>query len=173
VGVHEEAHKGVEELGKKKSAFLVWRVSSSSNLCFYFKSLFNFFLSFLSSSKGTRWKDISLGKLRILQKRQITRGTRRNQILESFPPIVISILDKEKGGTPKNSWPIITYKYVIIKSGKVPFPFLTSQIYMLRGFVPNPCEICYFMGSYCLNMNVMHCLNTKVMCRTFVCKQYG
>jgi hypothetical protein len=57
----------------------------------------------LSSSKGTRWKDISLGKLRILQKRQITRGTRRNQILESFPPIVISILDKEKGGTPKNS----------------------------------------------------------------------
>jgi hypothetical protein len=29
------------------------------------------------------------------------RGTRRNQILEPFPPIVISILDKERGGTPR------------------------------------------------------------------------
>jgi len=133
----------------------------------------------LSFSKGTRWKDTSPGKLRIFEKGQITRGTRRNQILEPSPPIVISILDKEMGGTPRRMpnldqpSPIITYKYVIIKLGKVLFPFLTSQIYMLHGFIPNPCEICYFMGSYCLNMNVMHCLNTKVMCMTFVCKQYG
>jgi len=151
----------------------------SLNLCFYFSILLNLFLSFLSSSKGTRWKDTSPRKLRILQKGQIARGTRRNQIFEPPPPIVISILDKERGGTPRKILdldqpsPIITYKYVIIKSGKVPFPFLTSQIYMLHGFVPNTCEICYFMGSYCINMNVMHCLNTKVMCTTFVCKQYG
>jgi len=55
----------------------------------------------LSSSKGTRWKDTSLGKLKILQKGQIARGTRRNQILEPLPPNVISILDKERGGTPR------------------------------------------------------------------------
>jgi hypothetical protein len=36
----------------------------------------------------------------------------------------------------------------------------TSQIYKLHEFVPNPCEICYFMGSYCLHMNVMNYLNT-------------
>jgi hypothetical protein len=48
----------------------------------------------------------------------------------------------------------------------------TSQIYRLYGFVPNPCEIYYFMGLYCLHMNVMHYLNTQIMCTTFVCKQY-
>jgi hypothetical protein len=92
---------------------------------------------------------------------------------------VISILDKEREGTPRRMLdldepsPIIIYEYVIIKLGEVPFPFLISQIYILDGFVPNPCEICYSMGSYCLNMNVMHCINTKIMCTTFVCKQYG
>jgi hypothetical protein len=48
----------------------------------------------------------------------------------------------------------------------------TSQIYKLHGFVSNPCEICYFMGSYHLNMNVMHYLNTKDECTIFMCKQY-
>jgi hypothetical protein len=46
----------------------------------------------------------------------------------------------------------------------------TSQIYRLHGFISNPCEICYFIGSYCLNMNVMHYLNMEVMCMIFVCK---
>ncbi len=88
---------------------------------------------------------------------------------------MISTLNKERGGTPRKILDLDqpSYKYVIIKLRMVPFPFLTSQIYMLHGFVPNPREICYFMGSHCLNMNVMHCLNTKVMCTTFVCKQYG
>jgi hypothetical protein len=48
----------------------------------------------------------------------------------------------------------------------------SSQIYKLHKFIPNLCEICYFIGSYCLNMNVMHYLNTKVMCMTFVCEQH-
>jgi len=39
-----------------------------------------------------------------------------------------------------------------------------SQIYKLHGFVPNPCEICYFVGSYWLNTNVVHYLNMKVEC---------
>jgi hypothetical protein len=43
-----------------------------------------------------------------------------------------------------------------------------SQIYKLHGFIPNLCKIYYFIGSYCLNMNVVHYLNTKVMCMTFV-----
>jgi hypothetical protein len=51
--------------------------------------------------KGTRWKDPNPGKLRIFQGRQITRGTRRNQVIEPSPPIVISILDKERGGILK------------------------------------------------------------------------
>jgi hypothetical protein len=41
---------------------------------------------------------------------------------------------------------------------------LTSQIYKLHGFITNPCEICYFIGSYWLN--------TKVMCTIFMCKQH-
>jgi hypothetical protein len=45
----------------------------------------------------------------------------------------------------------------------------SSQIYKLHGFVPNLCEICYFMGSYCL---LMHYLNMEGVCMTFVCKQY-
>ncbi len=49
--------------------------------------------------KGTRWKDPNLGKLRIFQKGHITRGTRRNQVLEPYPPIGRDILDKERGGT--------------------------------------------------------------------------
>jgi hypothetical protein len=43
----------------------------------------------------------SLGKLRILQRGQIARGTRRNQVLEPSPPIARNILNKERGGTPK------------------------------------------------------------------------
>jgi len=35
----------------------------------------------------------------VLQRRQITRGMRRNQVLEPSPPIVKNILNKEKGGT--------------------------------------------------------------------------
>jgi hypothetical protein len=48
----------------------------------------------------------------------------------------------------------------------------SSKIYKLHGIIPNPCEICYFIGSYWLNMNVVHYLNTKVMCTIFVCKQH-
>jgi hypothetical protein len=46
-----------------------------------------------------------------------------------------------------------------------------SQIYRLHGFVPIPCKICYFIGLYYLNTNVMHFLNTKVMHMIFLCKQ--
>jgi hypothetical protein len=46
----------------------------------------------------------------------------------------------------------------------------TSQIYRLHGFIPNLCEINYFMGLYNLNMNVMHYLNAEVMWTTFMCK---
>jgi len=54
--------------------------------------------------KGMTWKDTSLGKLRIFQRGQFTRGTRRNQVLEASPPpphphIVKSIVNKERGGT--------------------------------------------------------------------------
>jgi len=48
----------------------------------------------------------------------------------------------------------------------------TSQIYRLHGFVLNPCKIYSFTGSYHLHTNVMHYLNTKVVCMTFMCKQY-
>jgi hypothetical protein len=47
----------------------------------------------------------------------------------------------------------------------------TSQIYKLHGFFPNPYEICYFINSNCFNTNVVHYLNTKVVCTIFVCKQ--
>jgi len=47
---------------------------------------------------------------------------------------------------------------------------IPSQMYKLHGFVPNLCEIYYFMGSYHLHTNVMHYLNTEVVCMTFVCK---
>jgi hypothetical protein len=62
-------------------------------------------------------------KLRILQKGQITRGMRKKSNTSTFPPIVISILNKEKGGTPRRMpdldepSPIIRYKYVITKLG--------------------------------------------------------
>ncbi len=45
----------------------------------------------------------------------------------------------------------------------------SSQIYKLHGFIPNLCEICYFMGVYPLNMNVMHYLNTKDCVHIFMC----
>ncbi len=48
----------------------------------------------------------------------------------------------------------------------------SSQIYRLHGFIPNSCKICYFMGLYCLNTNVMHDSNMEIMCMTFVCKQH-
>ncbi len=51
--------------------------------------------------KCTRWKDPNPGKRRIFEKGQIARGTRRNQVLEPSPPIARSILDKERGRTPK------------------------------------------------------------------------
>jgi len=50
--------------------------------------------------KGTTWNDPNLGKLRIFQKGHIARGTRRNQVLEPYPPIARHILNKERGGTP-------------------------------------------------------------------------
>jgi hypothetical protein len=37
-----------------------------------------------------------------------------------------------------------------------------------HGFVLNLCEIYYFMDLYCLNMNVVHYLNTKIMCMIFM-----
>jgi len=36
--------------------------------------------------KGTRWKHPSLSKLIILQRGQIARGMKRNQVLEPSPP---------------------------------------------------------------------------------------
>jgi hypothetical protein len=48
----------------------------------------------------------------------------------------------------------------------------TSQIYTLPGFVPNPREMYYFMGLYCLHTNVIHYLNMEVVYMTFVCKQH-
>ncbi len=42
-----------------------------------------------------------LVKLKILQRGQIARGMRRNQVHEPSPPIARSILNKERGGTPK------------------------------------------------------------------------
>jgi hypothetical protein len=42
-----------------------------------------------------------------------------------------------------------------------------SQIHKLHGFVQNPCKFYHFISSYCLNMNVMHYLNTKIVCTTF------
>ncbi len=36
--------------------------------------------------KGTRWKDTSSGKLKVIQRRQIATGMKRNQILEPSPP---------------------------------------------------------------------------------------
>jgi hypothetical protein len=43
----------------------------------------------------------SPSKIKILQRGQIARGTRRNQVLEPSPSIARSILNKERGGTPK------------------------------------------------------------------------
>jgi len=48
----------------------------------------------------------------------------------------------------------------------------STQIYRPYGFLSNLCEICYFMGVYCLNMNVIHYFNMKVVCTTFVCIQH-
>ncbi len=43
----------------------------------------------------------SFGKLIILQRGQIARGMKRNQVIEPSPPIARSMLNKERGGTPK------------------------------------------------------------------------
>ncbi len=48
----------------------------------------------------------------------------------------------------------------------------TSQIYRLHGFVSNSCKIYYFMVSYHLNTNVVHYLNSEVMCMIIVYKQH-
>jgi hypothetical protein len=45
----------------------------------------------LNYSFFKRWKDPSLGKLIIFQRGQITRGTRRNQLLEPSPPIACGV----------------------------------------------------------------------------------
>jgi hypothetical protein len=61
---------------------------------------------------------------------------------------------------------------IIFQQPHVPYPkymhcyefvIITSQIYWLYKFIPNSWEICYFIGSYHLHMNVMHYLNMKVM----------
>jgi hypothetical protein len=49
---------------------------------------------------------------------------------------------------------------------------LMSQIYKLYDIVSNLGEICYFIGLYCLNMNVVHYLNMEVVCMIFMCKQH-
>jgi hypothetical protein len=36
---------------------------------------------------------------------------------------------------------------------------ITSQSYKLHGFIPNSCEIYYFIGLYNSNTNVMHYFN--------------
>jgi len=45
----------------------------------------------------------------------------------------------------------------------------SSQTYKLHGFLPN---LLKYVISYCLKPNVMHYLNTKVVCMTFVCKKH-
>jgi hypothetical protein len=64
--------------------------------------------------------------------------------------------------------------FINIKTHWISMLFLakSSQIYKLHGFTPNPCKVCYFIGSYWLNMNVVYYLNTKVVCMIFVCKQH-
>ncbi len=49
---------------------------------------------------------------------------------------------------------------------------ITSQIYKLHVVVPYLCEICYLIGLYYLNMNVVHYLNLEVVCTSFMCKQH-
>ncbi len=61
---------------------------------------------------------------------------------------------------------------IIDRLGVVVAFVTSSQIYRFHGFVSNSCEICYFMVANCLNMNVMHYLNTKIVCVTFVCNEY-
>jgi len=46
----------------------------------------------------------------------------------------------------------------------------SSQDYRVHGFISNPCKKNYFINLYYLNTNVMHYLNTKVVCTTFMCK---
>jgi len=59
---------------------------------------------------------------------------------------------------------IYIYTLVLMKT--------TSQIYKFHGFIPNLCEICYFISSYCFNTNIMHYFKTEVVCMIFVCKQH-
>jgi len=69
--------------------------------------------------KGIRWKDPSLSKLIILQRGKIARGTRRNQVLESSPLIARSILNKERGGTPKRMPSLYKLSHIIITHLKI------------------------------------------------------
>ncbi len=48
----------------------------------------------------------------------------------------------------------------------------SQQIYKFHGFISNLCEIFYFIYLYCLNKNVVHYVNTKIMCTTFMRKQH-
>jgi hypothetical protein len=70
-------------------------------------------------------RTISLGKLRILQRGQIARGMRRNQVLEPSPPIARNILNKERGGTPK-----------IMPSLDEPSPIIITHLKIKVVYVP-------------------------------------
>ncbi len=61
--------------------------------------------------------------------------------------------------------------FKVLTSTLYSFYIHTSQIYKFHRFIPNPCEICYCVDSYHLNTNVMHYLDTEVMCTTFMCKK--
>jgi hypothetical protein len=61
----------------------------------------------------------SFGKLRILQRGQITRGTKKNQVLEPSPPIARSILNKEMGGTLKRMFSLDEPSFIIITNLKI------------------------------------------------------
>jgi hypothetical protein len=100
----------------------------------------------VAARKLEKWYPLSLDQKRIF-------GWGNTKLLSLFLVLILKV-----------KW-IVWFHYVYMKKN-------ASQIYMLHGFVPNPCEICYFMGLYHLHMNAMHYLNKKVMCMTFVCKQY-
>jgi hypothetical protein len=84
VGIHEEAHKGVEKLAKKK------KYISSLKGEFFFKLMllfFKFIQSFSFSFVFFKRYKMEGHKLRILQKGQIARGMRKNQILQPSPQL--------------------------------------------------------------------------------------
>jgi hypothetical protein len=84
--------------------------------------------------KGTRWKDPSPSKLRILQRGQMARGMRRNQVLEPSPPIARSILNKQRGGTLKRMFSLDEPSPIIITHLKIKVVYAcynaTNTLYM-------------------------------------------